>query len=316
MARASKSGKPLRLVAFLATPLGRGLAKGVAVAVGVLVLALVVRKARAGVERMDAYRLRAADVTFAGLPDSVDEDVRKGLEAFLPPVWPASPPSVFSRGVEARLRDALSHHPMLREVAEVEARFPREVRVRATVRTPIAAFRTTLGVADGRLVDADVPVDGDGVVLDPTTYATFLATHDVVRVLGVRATCPAIGRPWIDSDEQTEEALAAARVANRLNAERVSIRLPKVTWIDVAGFPAPPTLRARGEVILLLEDGRVVQWGRTERDLAGAPHEDGFATKRDRLVALLSAPEARPRRELDVRFSVAPPPSFAPLVPR
>jgi len=315
VARAKTSNRPLRVWAFLRSPLGASLSKCLAAAVAVLLLAVVVRKARAGVERLEPYRLRAEDVVFAGLTTSVDDDMRRGLEAFLPPVWPRTEPSVFSRGVESRLRDALAHHPMIREVGDVEVRFPREVRVRATVRTPLAAFRTRLCAADGAPVECDVPVDGDGIVLDPTTYATFVASHDVVRVLGVRAGCPAVGRPWLDSDEQAEEGLAAARAANRLNADRLSTRMPKVVAVDVLGFPAPPSRRARGEVLLVLEDGRLVQWGRTDRDLAGAPHEDGYDVKRDRLLSLLSAPEARLRRELDVRFPATPPPSFAPHGP-
>jgi hypothetical protein len=158
------------------------------------------------------------------------------------------------------------------------------------------------------VVLADVPVDATGVVLDPSTYSGFVATHDVVRVLGVRAACPAVGSPWLDSDEQVEEALAAARVANRLNAERASGRVPRVVAVDVGAFPAPPARRALGEVLLVLEDERIVQWGRTERDLAGAPHEDGYAAKRDRLVDLLALPELRGKRELDVRFPSAPVP--------
>jgi hypothetical protein len=312
VARSKTARRPLRIVAFLRTPLGASLGKGVAVAIGVLALGLVVRQARASVERIESHRLRAEDVVFVGLASSVDDEMKRGLEAFLPPVWPRVAPSVFSPGVETRLRDALAHHPMIREVGDVEVRFPREVRVRATIRTPLAAFRTRLCAADGVPVDCDVPVDGDGVVLDPTTYATFLSTHDVVRVLGVRAGCPAVGRPWLDSDEQAEEGLAAARVANRLNADRISTRVPKVVAVDVAGFPAPPSMRARGEVLLVLEDGRLVQWGRTDRDLAGAPHEDGYDLKRDRLVTLLLAPEARAGRELDVRFPAVPASSFAP----
>src|SRR5262245_17990183 len=299
-------------MAFLRTPLGRSLGKALAGALGALFLAVVVRQARAGVERQEPYRLRAEDVVFVGLPASVDDDVRRGLDAFLPPVWPRVPPSIFARGVEAHLRDALAHHPMVREVGDVEVRFPREVRVRATVRMPLAAFRTTLGAADGAPVECDVPVDGDGIVLGPSTYATCSASHDVVRVLGVRAGCPAIGRPWLDSDEQAEEGLWPARAANRLNADRISTRIPKVVAVDVSGFPAPPSLRARGEVLLWLEDGRIVQWGRTDRDLAGAPHEDRYDVKRDRLLSLLSAPETRSMRELDVRFPAVPAPTFAP----
>src|SRR5205085_2440538 len=134
MARASKKPRePLRIVAFLRTPPGRALGKALLVAIGALGLVLVVRQARASVERRDAYRLSPEDVVFVGLPEAADADVRRGLAESVPPVWPRVIPSTFGAGVEPRLRDALSRHPMLRDVQDVEVRFPHEVRVRATI---------------------------------------------------------------------------------------------------------------------------------------------------------------------------------------
>src|SRR5262245_50776718 len=184
---ARAAGSVSRLRAFLGTRTGRALLRAAAVSVGVLLLGLVVRQARASVERLPAYRLRPEDVAFDGLPEAADARVRAGLAEFLPAVWPRRGAlTTFSPGLEPRLRDVLVHHAMVREVLDVEVRFPREVRARVAVRMPLAAFRARLGAADGHAVQADVPVDGTGVVLDPATYAGFLDSHDVVRVLGIR----------------------------------------------------------------------------------------------------------------------------------
>ena len=110
------------------------------------------------------------------------------------------------------------------------------------------------------------------------------------------------GRRWTDTKEQVAEGLAAARVANRLNEELIGLAAPKVEAVDVAGFPATPRSRMKGEVVLMLSDGRTVQWGRTERDLTGVTREDPYDVKRDRLLDLLATRPVTDRRPLDVRF--------------
>lgn len=303
---ASDAGRRERLSTLFGTPFGRGLRRALVVAVGILAASLVVRQARAAVVRMAAYRIGPADVAFVDLPPVVDARMREGLVAALPPVWPAEGASIYAPGLEASVRDVLRGHPMVREVIDVEARFPRQVRARVAVRTPLAAIHLRYVLADRRILEGDVPVDADGVVLDPEVYAGFLAAKEMVRVDGIRSGCPAVGQRWIDSDEQVDEALAAARVANRLNSERASIRAPRVERVDVSGFPAPPRLRLKGEVVFFLEDGRRVQWGRTERSLAGVSKEDGYDVKRARLMDLLADPARASAVELDVRFSIVP----------
>ena len=148
--------------------------------------------------------------------------------------------------------------------------------------------------------------DAEGIVLHPDVYAPFLTERRAVLVTGVESLCPGIGRRWLDTQEQVAEGLAAARVANLLNSELASISAPWVEVVDVAGFPATPRLRARGEVVLVLSDGRRVQWGRTERNLSDVTREDPYEAKRDRLVDLLEARPAGDRRELDVRYPLSP----------
>ena len=300
------TGRAERLSVLFATPFGRGLRRALLVAVAVLAASLVVRQARAAVTRMPAYRIGPADVAFVDLAPVVDARMKEGLSAALPTVWPAEGPSIYAPGLETSVRDLLRGHPMVREVLDVEARFPRQVRARVVVRTPLAAFHLRYLLPDGRILEGDVPIDADGVVLDPAVYLGFLAAKEIVRIDGIRTGCPAVGQRWIDSDEQVDEALAAARVANRLNSERASIRAPRVERADVAGFPAAPRLRLRGEVVLHLEDGRRVQWGRTERSLSGVTKEDGYDVKRARLMDLLADPARAAAIELDVRFNVPP----------
>jgi hypothetical protein len=301
------SSRVERLQGLLGTRTGRALRFGVVVAVGFLGVSLVLRQARAAVDRLPGCRLGQAKPVFLDLPRWVDDDMRARLEA--PGVLDAlrtrrggrAPPplQIFDPGVERAIADALSRHPMVQSVSEVEVRFPSEVRVRASIRAPVALVRTRVLTSAGAEL-RDVPVSGDGVVLPEVPYARFLAERRPVVVLGVRARFPGRHRRWDDTDEQVREAVEAARVANRLNEELLSHDV-RVEGVDVSRFPATPRLRKQGEVILLLSDGRRVQWGRTERDLTGVEREDTYAVKRDRLLDVLDDPSLARAAELDVR---------------
>lgn len=296
-----------RIAALFATPIGRALKTTLVGALAFLVLSVVVRQARAAVHRIPTYRIEADDVAFVDLPSFVDERIRAGLRLALCDLFPDDPkrlPSLYDADAERRLREMLSAHPMIREISDIDVRYPSEVRVHATVRAPLARFRARVGRdRAGQALWIEVPVDPEGVVLDPDTYGPMLAARHFVRVTGVDASCPGIGRRWSDVlPEQVAEGLSAARVANRLNEEMTIPRAPRVDEVDVSAFPASPKNRGRGEVVFKLSDGRRVQWGRTERDLSGVSHEDGYDVKRERLIDLLEARDASDRRELDVRF--------------
>jgi hypothetical protein len=145
-------------------------------------------------------------------------------------------------------------------------------------------------------------VDGDGVVLDPAAYAAFLARHPPIVVTGLRTACPGVGRRWLDREDQVAEALAAARVANRMNASLPSLGFARIESADVSNFTAAGTRRGPGEVRFALSDGRTVLWGRTERDLATVVGEEGFESKWRTLLALLETRSPREPGALDVRF--------------
>jgi len=305
--RAEPPSRPARLRAVLGTPSGRALRIALGSAVGLLLLSLVLRQARAAVDRMPACRLEAARPVFLDLPKWVDDDMRAALEApgllarlrvdggRVPPL------RLYDPGVERAISHALTRHPMVQSVSEVEVRYPAEIRVRATVHAPIALFRARVPSATGEPVLADVPVAPDGVVLPFGPYARFLSERRPVVVLGVRARYPGLARRWDDSDEQVREAIEAARVANRLNQELLLPHYVRIDEVDVSAFPAPPRRRKQGELVFHLSDGRRVQWGRTERDLGSVTREDGYEVKRDRLLDLLEEPRSAGRRELDVR---------------
>lgn len=295
-----------RLRALLASRLGRTLKATLLGAFAFLVLSLVVRQARAAVHRIPTFRIDASDVVFVDVPSFVDERMRAGIRAELTDLWPEDPtklPALYDVQLERRLREILSAHSMLREIDDVDVRYPSEVRVRATIRAPQARFRARVaGARTAPPAYVEVPLDQDAIVLDPDTYAPFLKIRHTVMVTGVTSTCPGIGRRWSDRLEQVAEGLEAARVANRLNEELTIPGAPRIESVDVSAFPAAPKDRGRGEVVLKLDDGRRVQWGRTERDLSGVVREDGYDAKRDRLVDQLQARGTADRRDLDVRF--------------
>jgi hypothetical protein len=297
-----------RLLSLYRSRTGRALRAGLLGSVALLATGLVLRQARGAVDRMPALRLGAAAPTFLDLPKWVDPEMRARLKA--PGILDAlrrvpggrRPPPLllYDPGVEREVADALARHPMVESVAEVEVRFPNEVRVRAQVRAPVARFRTSVPTPAGSAV-RDVPVSPDAVALPEAPYERFLAERHSVVVTGVRARFPGIGRRWEDVDEQVREAVEAARVANRLNDELL-LRDLRVQVVDVSRFPAPRRLRRQGEVVFVLSDGRRVQWGRTERDAGSVEREDGYAEKRERLLDLVAEPRSAHPAELDVRF--------------
>lgn len=305
MARAPASDPLRRLAALFATRTGRALRVALVGSASLLVAAAAVRQARTVVNRMPLYRIGPEAVTFVDLPASADERMRADLAASTRERWPVERvrrPSLFDPALDRRVREILVANPMVRDVLDVDVRFPGDVRVRTTLRAPLARFVARWPDRRGGTTTVTLPVDGDAVVLHPDTYAGFLTEHRAVIVRGVEASCPGIGLRWADSKDQVAEGLAAARVANRLNEEFLGLGAPKIEEVDVSGFPSTPRTRMKGEVVFVLSDGRTVQWGRTERDLSGVTREDGYETKRDRLTDLLSTRSVRDRRPLDVRF--------------
>jgi hypothetical protein len=293
-----------RLGAVFATPPGRILRATLVGAVAFLLLSLVVRQARAAVHRIPMYRIDARDVVFLDVPAFADDRMRAGLRLALSDLFPSEParlPSLYDAGLERRLREILGGHPMLREIEDIDVRFPSEVRVRASIRAPLARFRARVPSGPG-VVEVDLPVDPDGVVLDPDVYGPFLGSRDFVRVRGVEAICPGVGARWTDRPEQVAEGLEAARIANRLNEDAALPSHARIVAVDVSGFPATPRARAKGEVFFVLQDGRRISWGRTERDLSGVVREDSYEVKRERLLDLHTSRPASDRRDLDVRF--------------
>ncbi len=304
-----------RLRAVLGTPLGRFCGHAFLVAVAMLALSLVVRSARAAVHRMPAYRIGSGSVQFLDLPQVADARMRVGLKEYLAALLPADPtsregkalsPCTFDADVERTLKDVLSRHPMVREVRDLDVRFPSEVRVRATLRLPLAILRAPWGDAPDPKALYDVPVDAESVVLDPNVYSTFLARYPPIAVTGLRTACPGVGRHWLDREDQVAEALAAARVANRLNASLPALGHPRIAEADVTNYTLAGLQRARGEVIFVLEDRRRIVWGRTERDVSHVTYEDSFDVKVQRLLDLLDTWNPAEPKDLDVRFQLRP----------
>lgn len=295
-----------RVHALFATPVGRVLKATLFGAFALLALSLVVRQARAAVHRISTYRIDATDVAFIDLPSFVDDQMKSGLKAGLSDLWPEEPgrlPSLYDAGLDRRLRELLAAHPMIREIEDVDVRYPSEVRVRATIRAPLARFHARVGAdRTAQPIFVDVPLDQEAIVLDAVNYGPMLAKRHMVIVTGVGSICPGVGHRWSDRLEQVAEGLEAARVANRLNEELSIPGAPRVEGVDVSAFPAAPKDRGRGEVVLKLSDGRKVQWGRTERDLSGVVREDSYDAKRNRLVDQLEARGTTDHRDLDVRF--------------
>jgi hypothetical protein len=284
---------PSRVGGVMATPIGRVLARAGVLALALLAAGLLMRQARAQAYRLPGYRLGPTSIRFADLPPWADDAVRAALHDTR---RLSVSVSVFDAAAEDRIREVVAEHPMVAEVRSVSVEYPNRATVRVGLRTPIAYVQV------GR------PPDGtwrllseDRHVLDPAPYRGWLEHYGAPLpwIVGVRTRTPGVGQAWEDRDEQVAEGVEAAIVAGRLYRDlggRVVVRA-----VDVSRFPARPEDRAGGEVRFLLADGRVVEWGRTERD-PGEAGEDGYAWKRRRLEAYLTDETLKGRTRIDVRY--------------
>lgn len=287
-----------RLRVLAVSRVGRWLLGALTVSLFVLLGGVVVRQARARAWRLPAYRLGPFSVRYVGLHPALGPLVERSLldERML-----RFSISVFDADAEEKVRKVIARHPMVAKVRSVQVRYPDRVCVRVDVREPAAWFEVTR--ANGGKGKGYVLVSTDGVLLDPGCYAHYRRRLRVPlpRVLGVKARHPGrYGRAWEDRPEQVAEGVAAARVAARLYRDFNGMLHVKV--IDVRSFPATPELRSRGEIRFRLDDGTVVEWGRTDRDVIGVAGEDPYETKRWRLETELTQRGPGRRERIDVRF--------------
>ena len=92
-----------------------------------------------------------------------------------------------------------------------------------------------------------------------------------------------------------------------MNASLLPLGFPRIVRADVSDFTAAGSRRGPGEVRFVLEDGRVVLWGRTERDVQNVVGEERFETKWRALLSLLETRLPSEPGPLDVRFPLRQP---------
>jgi hypothetical protein len=289
----------IRYRALAVSPLGRILARLAMVSALVLVGGLIMRQARAQAYRVPELRLGSDSFVFEGLPPWADARIRTLLE------HPAHLPldaSVFDPQAEDRVRAVLARHPIVRRVEDVRILYPRTVRVRVILREPGCWVRTPYLDRAGK--PFHVLLSTDSHRIDERCYAGYLAQRTPLPVLvGVdRGPLPTAGVPWDNLKEQVAEGLEAARVADRLSRDLAWGRTRHVAAIDVSRFPSPGS-RLAGEVLLVLDDGTQVDWGRTERDLGGSVEEEVYERK---MLRLMQALHGNARGRIDVRFPSDP----------
>jgi hypothetical protein len=289
-----------RLRALLETGLGRWLARVGTAALVLLVIGVVVRQARAHAYRLPAYRLGPTSIRFADLPPWADTGL---LRALADPSRLRVDVSVFDPDAEARIREVVSRHPVVREVRRVVVTYPNRATVSVRLRVPRAVVATTVpGETPGEAARTSYELlSDDQHLLDPTPYRGYLAERAVMLpvLVGIRSRPPPVGEAWRDREEQVAEGAEAARVAARLYRDLGARVL--VERIDLSRFPARPEERAEGEIRFHLADGSVVEWGRTGRDPAEAG-EDPYAEKLRRLEAWLQDETLRAKKRVDVRY--------------
>jgi len=292
----SPPGYGRRFLDLLGTPGGRWLARVLGAAVVLVLVGSVVRQARAYAYRLPCHRLGPGSIRFVDL----DRDLGPGVvEALVDPGVLRFEVSLFDPRAEDLVRDAVARHPMVAAVRGVEVVWPNRALVRVALRHPAAWFR----VPDGKGGFGFVLVSTDARRLDPAPYADLLRRLRVPLpvVIGTRAQHPDWpGQAWEDLPEQVAEGIAAAGVAAALHRDLRGRAY--VETIDVTDFPALPEHRQRGEVRLRLDDGAIVEWGRTDRAGKGVAGEDSYATKLRRLESALASRGSPGKRRVDVRY--------------
>jgi hypothetical protein len=305
--RAKEPGRLRRLGDVLSTRGGRLLVKCALASLLFLASGWVVRQGRAYAWRLPDFRVRASGLSLAGLPDWLHPEVKERI--FAPALFAPLDVSVYDGAAEGAIRTRVEAHPMVRRVERVAIRYPNSAVVDTTLRAPVARVWVPDESAAAGKVERFLSDDGCLLPLGP--YASYQATltFPLPLVTGIRAAPPRrLGETWEDGSESVLEAVAAARLAERLFADfqgRVW-----VTSIDVSRFPARGHDREGGEVVFTVScpsgrpeqprTSRRVQWGRTERARAQVPGEDGYDVKVDRLRTLLT--RVRPPSDLDVRY--------------
>jgi len=305
--RTQDAGRWRRLRDVLTTRAGRLLVRCVLASLVFLASGWVVRQGRAYAWRLPEFRVSAQTLRFADLPDWLSPEIRERI--FAPRLFAPVDHSIYDGGAEGAIRARVESHPMVRRVDRVAIRFPNAAVVEVTLRVPVAHVAVADPASPRGRVERFLSEDGCLLPIGPYDAFQSSLAHPLPVVTGVRAAPPRRpGETWEDGSERVQEAVAAARLAERLFADfqgRVW-----VTTIDVSRFPARARDREDGEVLLTIScpSGRAdepralrrVQWGRTERARAQVPGEDGYDVKVDRLRTLLT--RARPPRELDVRY--------------
>jgi hypothetical protein len=269
------------------------------VAALLLVGGIVMRQARAQAYRLPDYLLTPASLAFESLPPWADERVATALRDS-PRI--AFRVSVFDPTAEERVRAAVALHPLVKRVEEVRIRYPRRVDVRVTLRVPACRVLTPVKRADGR--PYLMLLSTDARRLDERWYEAYLADRPPLPVLtGLdRIGPPVEGLAWDNLKDQVAEGLAATAVAEKLARDLAFGTDRWVARVDVARFPARGD-RKSGEVLLVLNDGTQIEWGRTDRD-DPADLDDPYEQKLLRLEKALRglAPGRAAPRRVDVRF--------------
>ena len=181
-------------------------------------------------------------------------------------VLPLSPADfgLFDEGISKRLRDFLSRQPWVLRVRSLEidaaARtHPGEVRFAVELRTPVAVVRQRQEL---------YLTDGEGVLLGgpvPEVRAREFGLA-VIESPGLSFTPPVRwGTRW--PDPEVAEAAAVARLLSRHRIQDLPVRI-----IGIETHRGDP----RGaEIVLLTDDGRRIEWGRS-------PAAVGLRLRKDR----------------------------------
>ncbi|MDA1195973.1 MAG: hypothetical protein O2894_12420 [Planctomycetota bacterium] len=294
---------------FGSTP-GRVLVRLTVAALVFLLGGIVVRQARAYAYRLDEFRIHGEQVAFVQLPSWADTKIQYTLQ---PKMFPPLSVSIYDPDAEGLIGNHIARHPLVRYVQSVRVLYPNRAEVCARLRVPVAQVSVWHAAAGRTQVRRTRLLSDDGFLLPSAPYEAYLEglPYRLPTVTGITEPPPHdLGEVWEDGSGRVEEAVAAARLSERIYRDfrgRVA-----VIRVDVGRFPASPETRSGGEVRLVLSCPpttargerveRTIEWGRTERARAEVPWEDDYETKVRRLKAILT--QIEPPGFIDVRYDL------------
>lgn len=213
--------------------------------------------------------------------------------------------SILDTNLAERIDRALKLQPLIRSVHRISKQYPRRVFAEVEYRLPVAVVEVTSKLHGHGII----PIDRDGVVLDPKA---FDESQTLTKFLRIKASgeypLGDIGAPW--GDPVVEQA---ALIAAKLSDHWDSIGLNKIEAVSERSAGVK-----QFRFNLLNRQGHVIRWGRAPgMEAPGEPiAEEKLRALADFVANQKKQSPAAPGLQLDLERPISRPGDFSGSKPR